>query len=151
MCSAIDLPERTNAVTGRYAAAVRKLGSDLGIPVLDLWTELQRQQSWESYLSDGLHFLPSGSTAVYHLLQAKINEALSHLRYMTAMTLRPGLKPLAAQCYHIQYQAAPAAAEEWGACAGQKICHLISPCTQTSMPLTRPPRSGVVQHDKCEA
>ena len=95
-CSAVDLPERTNAVTGRYAAAVRKLGSDLGIPVLDLWTELQKQQSWKSHLSDGLHFLPSGSTAVYHLLQAKINEALPHLRYMRAMTLGPVLKPLAA-------------------------------------------------------
>ena len=112
MCSAVDLPERTNAVTGRYAAAVKKLGSDLGIPVLDLWTELQKQESWKSYLSDGLHFLPSGSTAVYHLLQAKINEALPHLRYMRALTLRPFLKPLAAKYHYIQYQVAPAAAEE---------------------------------------
>lgn len=150
VCSASDLPERTNAVTGRYAAAVRKLGSDLGIPVLDLWTELQRQQSWASYLSDGLHFLPSGSTAVYDLLQAKINEALPHFRYLRAMTLRPVLKPLAAQLDHVRYQAAPAFAEDCGDYAGLKICLLISPCTQTSMPLTQPPRSGVVQHHECD-
>ena len=97
LCSALELPERTNAVTGRYAAAVRKLGSDLCIPVLDLWTELQKQQSWKSHLSDGLHFLPNGSTAVYHLLQAKINEALPHLRYTRAVTPRPALGPLVAR------------------------------------------------------
>ena len=143
LCSALDLPERTNAATGRYAAAVRKLGSELGIPVLDLWTELQKQQSWQSHLSDGLHFLPSGSTAVYHLLQAKINEALPHLRYMRAKDSQPCVE---ASFLTVTYQAACAAAEEFGACAGQRSCQLISLCTQTLMPLTQPPHSGAVQH-----
>lgn len=80
-CNAADLPERTNAMAGEYAAAVRQLGSDLSLPVLDLWTEIQKQEGWQAYLSDGLHFTPSGSTAVYTLLQAKIDEALPHLRY----------------------------------------------------------------------
>ncbi len=77
---ATDLPERSNATTGQYAAAVRRLGAELGIPVLDLWTDMQRQKDWPECLSDGLHFTPEGNAAVYELLQAKIDEALRQLR-----------------------------------------------------------------------
>ena len=78
---AARLPERTNAVAGEYAKAVKQLGEELGIPVVDLWSNIQMQPLWQAYLSDGLHFTSTGNAAVYHLVQAKINEALPHLRY----------------------------------------------------------------------
>ena len=81
--AAASLPERTNAAAGEYAAAVKQLGKELGLPVVDLWTDIQKQPLWQAYLSDGLHFTSSGNTAVYHLVQAKINEALPHLRCQT--------------------------------------------------------------------
>lgn len=81
--AAASLPERTNAAAGEYAAAVKQLGKELGLPVVDLWTDIQKQPLWEAYLSDGLHFTSFGNTAVYHLVQAKFNEALPHLRCHT--------------------------------------------------------------------
>ncbi len=78
---AARLPERTNAVAGEYAKAVKQLGEELGIPVVDLWSNIQMQPLWQAYLSDGLHFTSTGNAAVYHLVQAKINEALPQLRY----------------------------------------------------------------------
>ena len=77
---ATDLPERSNATTGRYAAAVRQLGAELGVTVLDLWTDIQRRKDWRECLNDGLHFTPDGNAVVYELLQATIDEALPHLR-----------------------------------------------------------------------
>ena len=78
---AAKVPERTNAVAGEYARAVKRIGEDFGIPVVDLWTNIQMQPLWQAYLSDGLHFTSAGNAIVYHLVQAKINEALPHLRY----------------------------------------------------------------------
>ena len=82
---AASLPERTNAVAGEYARAVKRIGEDLGIPVVDLWTNLQMQPLWQAYLSDGLHFTSAGNAIVYQLVQAKINEALPHLRCSTVI------------------------------------------------------------------
>ena len=81
---AAKLPERTNAAAGEYAKAVKELGEDLGIPVVDLWSNLQMQPLWQVYLSDGLHFNSAGNALVYALVQAKINEALPHLRCSAA-------------------------------------------------------------------
>lgn len=81
---AARLPERTNAAAGEYAKAVKQLGEELGIPVVDLWSNIQMQPLWQAYLCDGLHFNSAGNAVVYHLVQAKINEALPHLRCSAA-------------------------------------------------------------------
>lgn len=82
---ATSIPERTNEFTGQYAAAVRQLAGSLGLPVLDLWTELQQHAGWQTkYLEDGLHFTAAGNAAVFELLLKKLREALPHLRWEDA-------------------------------------------------------------------
>ena len=66
--------------TGQYAAACRKLGLQLGVPVLDLWTQLQTQPDWNTHLSDGLHLSAAGNEAVYLLLSQLIREQFPALR-----------------------------------------------------------------------
>ena len=70
----------SDASAGQYAAACQKLGLQLGIPVLDLWTQLQTQPDWNSYLSDGLHLSAAGNEAVYVLLTQLIRDQLPALR-----------------------------------------------------------------------
>lgn len=81
MSEATSIAERTNSVTGQYAAAAKQLAGDLGLPVLDLWTAIQKHESWQSrYLEDGLHFTPAGNKAVFDLLLETLRGAFPHLR-----------------------------------------------------------------------
>jgi len=85
---ATSIPERTNEVTGQYAAAARQLAGELSLPVVDLWTEVQKHKGWQSeYLEDGLHFTPAGQKAVFDLLLDAIRKALPHLRCVSTNTL----------------------------------------------------------------
>ncbi len=52
----------------------------LGVPVLDLWTQLQTQPDWNTQLSDGLHLSAAGNEAVYLLLSQLIREHFPALR-----------------------------------------------------------------------
>lgn len=67
-------------LAGKYAAACRQLGAELGVPVLDLWTQLQTGPEWSRYLSDGLHLSPAGNLATFQLLLQLINDEFSFLR-----------------------------------------------------------------------
>lgn len=76
-----ELPERTNAVTGQYAAAGVKLAKQLQLPYVDLWTEVAKHANWETaFLEDGLHLTPAGNKAVFDLIAAKIHDAIPALR-----------------------------------------------------------------------
>lgn len=62
-------PDRTNAFTAQYAEAVRQLGGKHHLPVLDLHSELQKVEGWQTgLLMDGLHFTPEGQALVGQLL-----------------------------------------------------------------------------------
>lgn len=75
------MPERTNDFTKQYATAVLELGKELQLPVLDLWTLMQQQPSWqEDLLCDGLHFTPAGNRFVYEHLERLIDTAYPDLR-----------------------------------------------------------------------
>ena len=77
----VSQPERTNDVTGQYAAACRDLGAELGVPVLDAWTHMQKQANWTSrYLSDGLHLTPEGNQALYYALKQLIDDSFPALQ-----------------------------------------------------------------------
>lgn len=78
-----EQPDRLNAVTGAYAAACRAVGTEEGVPVLDIWTEFQKNPEWRTYLSDGLHLTPSGNAALFELLMALIEKQLLQLRFDT--------------------------------------------------------------------
>lgn len=75
-----SVAERTNEYTQRYAAAVVQLGQELKLPAVDLWSSMQAQPDWQSFLCDGLHLTPAGNSFVYDQLQSAINQAYPDLR-----------------------------------------------------------------------
>ncbi|NXX39589.1 IAH1 esterase, partial [Tricholaema leucomelas] len=70
---------RRNATTGEYAQACVQVARACGTDVLDLWTLMQKQQDFSSYLSDGLHLSAEGSRFVAAQLWARLGEKLSAL------------------------------------------------------------------------
>ena len=79
--------ERTNAAAGRYAAACVAVGDEAGVPVLDLWSLLQRRDDWRELFVDGLHFNDQGQQAVWAALQELLDATLPSVR--TALCARP--------------------------------------------------------------
>ncbi|OQR89396.1 isoamyl acetate-hydrolyzing esterase, partial [Thraustotheca clavata] len=59
---------RTNATAGKYATACKNAGNALGVPVIDLWTDMQPKR--ESYLSDDIHLNDQGNRFVYQALSS---------------------------------------------------------------------------------
>lgn len=54
---------------------------ELGLPVLDLWTDFQAQQGWQQgLLEDGLHLTPDGNQRVGLLLLELIAREFPQLR-----------------------------------------------------------------------
>ena len=47
-----------------YAARCVEMGQLIQVPVLDLWTLMQQEPDWSSFLSDGLHLTPKGTDVV---------------------------------------------------------------------------------------
>lgn len=43
----LPLPERSNEVTAQYAAAAKQVAGAAGVPVLDLFNELQKDEGWQ--------------------------------------------------------------------------------------------------------
>ena len=78
--SGVEGPERTLEMSGKYAEAIKDIAKARGLPALDLWSELQAIKDWQSLLSDGLHFAPSGSQAVFNLLKQLIDNSLPQFR-----------------------------------------------------------------------
>lgn len=80
----LEQSERTNEVSGRYAQAVKRVGEEAQVPVLNLWEEFQRaspHNDWEtSLLSDGLHLSPAGNKLVGSLVLELIEQKLDHIR-----------------------------------------------------------------------
>lgn len=75
------VPDRTTAYTGEYAKACRELAAELELPVVDLWTEMQRQEDWGPRLfDDGLHFSPAGNQFVYEEILRGIKTSYPNLR-----------------------------------------------------------------------
>jgi lysophospholipase L1-like esterase len=58
---ATGILERTNEGAGVYAARCVEMGQLIQVPVLDLWTLMQQESDWTSFLSDGLHLTPKGT------------------------------------------------------------------------------------------
>ncbi|TXG47536.1 hypothetical protein EZV62_026830 [Acer yangbiense] len=73
--NATGLPERTNEAAGAYAKACIEVSGERGIPVIDLWTKMQKFPDWQKvYLSDGLHLTPTGNRVVFEELVVKLRE-----------------------------------------------------------------------------
>ncbi|CAI6008029.1 unnamed protein product [Closterium sp. NIES-65] len=69
-------PERTNEFTGKYAGAVREVAEACGgVPVIDLWTVLQQQPTWQALLSDGLHLAPGGNKVLFEQLSSLLQSS----------------------------------------------------------------------------
>ncbi|NXI42112.1 IAH1 esterase, partial [Galbula dea] len=74
-----DKLNRCNATTGEYAQACVQVARDCGTDVLDLWTLMQKNQDFSSYLSDGLHLSAEGSNFLAAQLWSCLEKKLSAL------------------------------------------------------------------------
>ncbi|PKU40463.1 hypothetical protein llap_9239 [Limosa lapponica baueri] len=74
-----DKLNRRNATTGEYAQACVRVARDCGTDVLDLWTLMQKNQDFSSYLSDGLHLSPKGNSFLAAQLWSRLDKKLSAL------------------------------------------------------------------------
>lgn len=74
-----DASPRTNITTGLYAKACIEVAKKAEVPVVDLWSCMQKTSGWQtSYLSDGLHLTPEGNAVVFEkLLKVLGDEGLS--------------------------------------------------------------------------
>ncbi|CAM9000749.1 unnamed protein product [Rhodiola kirilowii] len=69
------LPERTNDAAGTFAHAAVEDAKESGVLVIDLWTIMQKNPDWKTYLRDGLHLTPSGNKVVFDEVLKKLREA----------------------------------------------------------------------------
>ncbi|XP_064506569.1 isoamyl acetate-hydrolyzing esterase 1 homolog isoform X1 [Pseudopipra pipra] len=74
-----DKLNRCNATTGQYAQACVQVAKDCGTDVLDLWTLMQKNQDFSSYLSDGLHLSPKGNSFLAAQLWSRLENKVSAL------------------------------------------------------------------------
>ncbi|XP_009463738.1 PREDICTED: isoamyl acetate-hydrolyzing esterase 1 homolog [Nipponia nippon] len=74
-----DKLNRRNATTGEYAQACVQVARDCGTDVLDLWTLMQKNQDFSSYLSDGLHLSTKGNSFLAAQLWSHLENKLSAL------------------------------------------------------------------------
>jgi lysophospholipase L1-like esterase len=58
------------AILDGYRAAVRRLGAELGVPVVDLGQQLLATPAWLS--ADGVHPAPAGNTILAQLIAAQV-------------------------------------------------------------------------------
>ncbi|KAI7985213.1 GDSL esterase/lipase [Camellia lanceoleosa] len=73
---AMELPERTNEMTGVYAKQCVELAKELGLPSINLWSKMQETEGWQKkFLSDGLHLTPEGNAVVHQEVVRVFNEA----------------------------------------------------------------------------
>ncbi|KAI4296883.1 hypothetical protein L6164_036802 [Bauhinia variegata] len=71
------LPERTNEAAAEDARACISVAGECGIPVVDLWTKMQRNPDWAKvYPSDGLHLTKDGQGIVFEELILKLEDEL---------------------------------------------------------------------------
>jgi len=84
-----EFPDRDNENTRKYAEAVVRAASALGVPSINLWTLMQDANpdgAWKGLLSDGLHFNAGGNTFLFQQLVETIGsaESLKGLRVQVA-------------------------------------------------------------------
>ncbi|XP_019392959.1 PREDICTED: isoamyl acetate-hydrolyzing esterase 1 homolog isoform X1 [Crocodylus porosus] len=72
-----DKLNRLNSTTGEYAKTCVQVAKECGTDVIDLWTLMQRNKDFSSYLSDGLHLSAEGNnflaTQLWSWLENKIS------------------------------------------------------------------------------
>ncbi|XP_064915630.1 isoamyl acetate-hydrolyzing esterase 1 homolog isoform X2 [Columba livia] len=72
-----DKLNRHNATTGEYAQACVQAAMDCGTDVIDLWTLMQKNEDFSSYLSDGLHLSTQGNSFLAAQLWSRLEKKLS--------------------------------------------------------------------------
>ncbi|KAJ1861810.1 isoamyl acetate-hydrolyzing esterase [Coemansia sp. RSA 989] len=98
--------DRSRRTTEPYAIAVRQVGSELSLPVVDLWAaidskvqELQADSSrhwkydgYEEYLWDGLHLNANGNDLLFSLVTNAVNTHFPELQPETMPFVIPGFR-----------------------------------------------------------
>ncbi|CCM03909.1 uncharacterized protein FIBRA_06060 [Fibroporia radiculosa] len=78
--------DRNFEKTRTYAQAVRDVGKQVGVPVVDLWTALwdacgHVEEQLSEYLSDGLHLTDRGYAIVFDEIMKSVSENYPELHY----------------------------------------------------------------------
>ncbi|EJD46062.1 GDSL Lipase/Acylhydrolase [Auricularia subglabra TFB-10046 SS5] len=79
-------PDRTWDTTKAYADAVKQVGRELDVPVVDAWTAIwdaagNRIEDLKAYLPDGLHLSAKSYDIVYNLILDAISKNWPELHY----------------------------------------------------------------------
>lgn len=90
----INVVRRTAENSAHYAEAVRQVGKELNLPVLDLWAAFMREAGWKEgeplpgsreieqnqvlvkFMHDGLHFNPEGYKVLYDELMKLLEKEM---------------------------------------------------------------------------
>ncbi|KAH9930895.1 SGNH hydrolase-type esterase domain-containing protein [Fomitopsis serialis] len=78
--------DRTFEVTAEYAERVRRVGTEVGVPVVDVWTCVwdaagHVEERLSEYLYDGLHLNENGYALAYEEIIKAINDNYPELHY----------------------------------------------------------------------
>lgn len=87
------VPDRDAENTRRYAEAVKEVGRERGVAVVDTWTPInelaEKEGGFERYLSDGLHLTGEGYGVVTAAITAAITEHLPELHWDKLQQIYP--------------------------------------------------------------
>ena len=59
-------------ILGQYATAVVEVAKKHGIHAINLWEEMQKDENWRRFLSDGLHLSDDGNKFLFEKVKAVI-------------------------------------------------------------------------------
>lgn len=60
--------ERNMALSEQYASAAEEMATEVGVPCLNLWKAMQKDDGWKDFFTDGLHFSKTGNDFVAQAL-----------------------------------------------------------------------------------
>jgi len=73
------LLNRTNELAGSYAKRVVEVAAGAGVHCIDLWTSMQAEPDWRTFLVDGLHLSIEGNAFLFAKLRELIHNEINHL------------------------------------------------------------------------
>lgn len=71
--------DRDHKTTGIYANAAKEIANECNCPVIDLYNDMQKKESFSDYLNDGLHFSSAGNDFMFKSLRGTIKKTFPEL------------------------------------------------------------------------
>lgn len=68
-----------NKVTATYAKTCLEVATEMGTKKVDIYSEMMKEDDFQKYLRDGLHFNQKGSELLFNLLWPIVDDLTSHI------------------------------------------------------------------------